>query len=360
MIIKNAQVIALSIPFKDGGQGTGLMPRRWDHLHMALLRLEDERGHTGWGEAFCYFSQKTVATAIREMVVPLIVDQNVEDIAAFSAKIQQRLHLFGRFGITMFAISALDIALWDLKAKRQNLPLASLLGGTQRTRLPAYASLVRYGDPGVIAEQTANACAQGYAGIKLHEIEFDCIAAGRDACGSAMPLATDVNCNWSLEEARSILPRLKELGLYWVEEPVFPCDDEITLQSLQDEFGVSIASGENACTAIEFKRLDGAIRFIQPSVTKVGGISEFLAISRNNSSGIMPHSPYFGPGYWATAHLMAANPASEMFEFLYVQPETWLSSDMPLPEGGSVTLPAGPGLGFDPDTDVLKTYEVAF
>lgn len=365
MKIVKADVIPLNIPFTDGGAGQGLMPTAWNALHMALLRLESDDGTVGWGEGFCYFHRDTVATAIREMIIPNIIGKTVNDIPEFTRSIQQRLHLFGRFGITMFAISALDIALWDIAAKQESMPLSDLLvrktGGPKRTSFPVYASLVRYGDPKLVEKFTRQAVDQGYAGIKLHEITRETIEAGRNGAGNAL-LSTDVNCNWTLEHANEIIPTLKDLDLYWLEEPVFPPDDEKVLADLQTRHGISIASGENACTSIEFARIAPAIRFSQPSVTKVGGISEFMKscqVIEQAGSVAMPHCPYFGPGYWATAHLMAALPRTEMFEFLYIEPDAWLDPDIPLPQNGRITVPEKPGLGFEPDLDVIERYRVA-
>ena len=360
MRIVKADVLPLKIPFTDGGSGKGLMPSRWDALDVVLLRLETEDGVVGWGDAFCYFHRATAATALREMVLPQVVGKDVEDIPAFTRAVQRRLHLFGRYGVTMFAISALDIALWDLAAKRAGVPLAELIGGIQRSAFPVYASLVRYGDPDLVERFARQAAGEGYAAIKLHEITLETIEAGRRGAGS-LRLASDINCNWSLEAARAILPQMKALDLHWIEEPVFPCDDESVLGALEQEFGIAIASGENACTAIEFARTAPAIRFLQPSVTKVGGVTEFLDVCRVVEAAgktVMPHCPYFGPGYWATAQIMAAKPETGMFEFLYIEPAAWLDPSIPLPQDGLVALPDKPGLGFDPDLEVLERFKV--
>lgn len=358
MKIVKADVIPLRIPFADGGSGKGLMPGSWNALDIVLLRLETEDGYVGWGEAFSYFHRKTVTSAVREMIVPHIIGATVEDIPEFTRKLQHKLHLFGRYGITMFAISALDIALWDIAAKRKNIPLAELVGGIKRDTVPVYASLVRYGDPELVEKFTRKAVGEGYSAIKLHEITYETISAGRNGAPDAL-LSTDINCNWSMSQVEELLPRLKQLDLYWVEEPVFPPDNEKVLADIQSRFGISIASGENACTGVEFTRTASSIEFLQPSITKVGGVTEFVDCCRvieNSESVAMPHCPYFGPGYWATLQLMAADPSTEMFEFLYIEPEAWLAPNIPLPKDGKMTLPDGPGLGFSPDLELLERY----
>lgn len=361
MKIIDAEVIQLRVPFTDGSSGVGLMPSQWTHLDMALVKLTADDGTVGWGDGFAYSCRRATAAVIEDMVLPLVVGAEIDDIQAFNRTLQQRLHLHGRYGITIFAISAVDIALWDIAAKQAEKPLAALLSDSPRASIPAYASLVRYGDTGLIDAYTKEAVAKGYRTMKLHEIVLDCIEAGVTAAGPGIQVTTDVNCNWSLEEAERMMPEMKRLGLYWVEEPVFPPDDAETLGRLESEFGVAIASGENACTLTEFRRTIPEISFVQPSAIKVGGISEMIAIcdaAAEAGKQVMPHAPYFGPGYWATTQVMAARPNAGLFEHLYIQPEAYLDPTIPLPDGGDVAVPQSPGLGFEPDPDVLAKYRV--
>ena len=361
MRIKSAEVIPLRIPFEDGSAGTGLMPTKWTHLDIALVRLETDDGIVGWGDGFAYSCRRATIAAIEDMVFPQLFDREIEDIVVFNRELQQRLHLHGRYGITIFAISAVDIALWDIAAKQQGAPLAELLGGRQRDDLPAYASLMRYGVPADVARFTEKAVSEGYKTVKLHEIALDCIEAGREGAGPAINLVTDVNCNWTHQTAAEMMPHMKRLGLYWVEEPVFPPDDADVLAALEQTYGVSIASGENACTHIEFARTIPKIKFTQPSVIKVGGVSEFMGVcylAATAKKTLMPHAPYFGPGYWATLQLMSAQTHCELFEFLYIEPEAWLDPSIPLPHNGTVRVPEKPGLGFEPDEGVIAKYRV--
>lgn len=155
MKIVSATVYSLQIPFTDGGEGTGLMPARWTHLQIALLKLETSDGMTGWGEAFAYAHLATTVSALNELVLPMVIGETIDDISAFNRSLQQKTHLHGRYGITQFALSAVDMALWDIAAKQANQSLAQFLcslpnmqsGLQPKIRVPAYASLVRYGDP---------------------------------------------------------------------------------------------------------------------------------------------------------------------------------------------------------------------
>lgn len=361
MRIRSVEAITLKIPFDDLHTGPRHKPRGWMHFDTVLVKVTTQDGLTGWGEAFAYNCAAAVRAMVVEAVAPLAVGRSIEDIPAFNLSLQKELHIWGRYGITLFALSGLDIALWDIAARRDGKSLAEHLGGRRRDQVPAYASLVRYGAPQPVAAMAARAKAEGYSDIKLHEIAYENIAAGREAVGDGIRLTTDVNCHWSVAEAETILPHLKALNLFWVEEPVFPPEDYDMLQRL-GRFGVPLSAGENACTAVEFARLIPAVAYPQPSVTKLGGISEFLkvaALAQAASKTLMPHSPYFGPGYWATLQLAAHLEPVGLFEFLYVKPDAFAGRDIPLPRDGRIAVPADPGIGFVPDEAVLERYRVA-
>ena len=127
---------SIKVPYTFGGshQGEGL--RTWTTNNILLVRVETDTGIVGWGEAFCYACTDAVRAALHNMVAPLALGQDARDIARLSYDLQQKLHLFGRYGITIFALSGLDIALWDIAGKAANLPLHRLLGGAGRDKLP--------------------------------------------------------------------------------------------------------------------------------------------------------------------------------------------------------------------------------
>ncbi|QDT38256.1 mandelate racemase/muconate lactonizing enzyme family protein [Stratiformator vulcanicus] len=363
MKIAAIEPIVLSIPFTAGGSGEGIMPTVWNTLDIVLVRVESDDGLIGWGEAFGYFCADATAAMIRRSVAPVLIGREFDSPEPLGEELQRKMVLQGRYGISTFAISGVDIALWDLKAKAEGVSLAELIGDRNRDSVPAYASLVRYGDSDLVAEYTEKAASQGYPEIKLHEITLPEIRCSHQVVGGEIPISVDVNCNWSVEFTQEVLPELVELKASWLEEPVFPPDDFRTLASLRGN-DMPIAAGENACTAFQFAEMIrlGGCDLIQPSVTKVGGISEFLRVLHlNREAGLrlMPHSPYFGPGYLATLQLAAMTPSFELFEFLYIEPDAWLFPNMPLPEQGEVAIPDGTGLGIEPDADVIARYRIA-
>ena len=354
--------IALSIPFDDGGgAGTGLMPQRWNRLDIVLVRVRTDAGLVGWGEAFGYFCRRAVVAQIEDLLAPALVGRELSDPAALNDDLQRRLALFGRYGVTIFALSGVDIALWDLKAKAEGVDLATLLAGRRvRDEVEAYASLVRYGEAGQVARLCEQAASEGYRSLKLHEITMPEIRAGRGAIDRAISLTIDVNCNWTEAFAESVLPELRGLDTLWLEEPVFPPEDWAALGRL-GRHGVAIAAGENACTAVEFGHLVPAVTYPQPSVTKVGGVTEFLRVAelaRAQGRTLMPHSPYFGPGYHATLQLAAAVDNVGLFEHLCIDPQDWAGGEPLRPERGRLAIPARPGIGFEPDPAVLERWAV--
>lgn len=367
MKIVKVDCIAVSIPFNprpaaavsDPPSGIGAA---WNMLDTVLVRVETDSGIVGWGEAFSYHCRQAVQAAVEHMVAPLVIGRDASDINALMYELQRKLHLWGRYGITMFALSGLDIALWDIAAKAAGMPLYRLLGGAPR-KLDAYASLFFIADPEIVAAHCQAALAQGYRYIKLHETGEAQVRAARQALGEGVPLMVDTNCPWTPDEARLMALALRPYDLHWLEEPIFPPEDFLALGRLQRETGVPLASGENACTSFQFREMFAhqAVRYAQPSVTKVGGVSEFRkvqALAEASAVRVMPHAPYFGPGFLATLHLLAASAKPGLVERFYVALEAGLYGAATDPAGGCFEPPEGPGLGIEPDADVIRTYRV--
>ena len=360
MKIVRVDAMPLSIPCRYGAEGWSLGSGGWKALDFCLVRVETDAGITGWGEAFSYSCRRAVVAALTDMIAPIAVGRDAADIAGLHAEIQKRLHIFGRFGIAAFALSGLDIALWDIAGKAAGKPLHALIGGAKRERLGCYASFLRYADAALAARFCEQAVGEGYGAIKLHEVSEPVIAAAR-AAAPAAALLLDVNCEWSVADACAIGRRLAPLGLEWFEEPVFPPEDGAGLRVVGEACGIPIAAGENCCFATQFAALfdANAVQYAQPSVTKVGGITEFrkvAALAAERHVHLAPHSPYFGPGALATLHLLAALAPDARFEYFYLQADAWLYGNLLAPRRGELGVPQAPGLGADPDPDVVRRY----
>jgi L-alanine-DL-glutamate epimerase-like enolase superfamily enzyme len=359
--ITAAEVILVEIPFVLRGKGVGIMPTAWKTLEFALVRLEDELGNVGWGEGFGYSLIDATKSVIDRLILPTLVGQTIDDIPAWNLKTQRQLHMFGRYGVTIFAISGVDIALWDLKAKRAGKPLHALLGAAdRRSAIPMYASLVRYAERDLVIESSKEVLDAGFRRVKLHEITLPEIRACRDTVGADTSISVDVNCAWSEKFVADNLAELDALELAWLEEPIYPPEDFEALRRLRGG-KLPIAAGENWCTAFQFgKAIEAkAVDYLQPSMTKVGGISEYLSIVDMAEEGdgvLMPHSPYFGPGFFASVQIAAARPAIHSLEYNFVKPDAWIADVEGIRNGDLISVSDEPGIGFTPDLDVIKKY----
>jgi L-alanine-DL-glutamate epimerase-like enolase superfamily enzyme len=160
--------------------------------------------------------------------------------------------------------------------------------------------------------------------------------------------------------------RLQPYGLLWLEEPVWPPEDHEGLARVRvaaGAAGVRLAAGENASGLHDFRRLfaASAIDIAQPSVTKVGGVTEMrkiIALAEAHAVHLVPHCAYFGPGFLASTHLAATLPASTPLERLYVDLEASPLAPWTAARDGKVAVPQGPGLGCDPDPEIVARYRV--
>jgi D-galactarolactone cycloisomerase len=328
------------------GPGGNLHLRAMDTL---VVRIETASGLVGHGEGFGFTLVGTTKDALERLIAPACIGQDAGDIPGLMRMLHRRFHNFGRNGPVTFALAGIDIALWDLAAQAAGKPLHALLGGAKRSRVPAYASLLRYGDPALVARNTAEAVARGYRQIKLHEVDLRCIEAARQAAPAEIPLMLDINCAWdSVAEATAFCAAVKGWNIRWVEEPVWPPEDFAAIAAVRQAGHTGISAGECLGTpqAIAAMLAAGAVDVVQPSVTKIG-ISGLLAVreaAARHGVALVPHSPYFGPGLLATLHLLAAAPVEEPLEVYFADlaapPYPALA-----PQGGFVAVPQDPGLG---------------
>ena len=365
MKITNIEVYELQIPFSTGVQNKSPSDfLKADAMDFCLIKIDTDIGITGWGDAFSFHCRRAVAEAVIHMVKPYLIGKNPLDVQKINFELQKKLHLFGRYGITMFAISGVDIALWDILAKHSNLPLCNVLGSSGKKKMPAYASLWRYEDIEAVQDRCKHAKDLGYNYIKLHEIYTSEVEAARNILGDETPIMVDTNCPWTKDKARQMLIEWEDYNLYWVEEPINPPEDFESLSNLRSESLIPIAAGENACTSFEFKKMfeAEAVDYAQPSVTKVGGITEFkkiVSVAETYGVQVMPHSPYFGPGFLATLHLSQSIPNPGLLERFFIDFEAYIyPEEIFNPKKGFFQIPDGIGLGFEPDINVLKDYRV--
>jgi L-alanine-DL-glutamate epimerase-like enolase superfamily enzyme len=359
MKITRVESIVLNLPMVIDGPTPMLGGRARTSIDMLLVRIDTDGGVTGWGEAFGHRIFPATRAAIDTLLGPMCVGRDPRQILALGDDLQRVLHGVGRNGPTIYALSGIDIALWDIAGKLAGLPLYRLLGGSPRADLPAYASLLRYGAATAVARYTEQALARGYRHVKLHEITVPEITAARQVAGPDIPLMVDTNCPWTVEQAVDMAHRLAPLGLHWLEEPVWPPENLGGLAEVRTRGGIATAAGENYGTVWEFRRAfeAGAIAYAQPSVTKIGGVTELrrvMALAETFGVTVVPHSAYFGPGLLASIHCIAAMPAESLVERFYCDFDESPLGEAIHPRNGRIAVPQGAGLGMDPDPRLLE------
>ena len=325
MRIATVDAVPLGIPWKATDPPSPWTARLGKQI---LVRITTDEGLVGWGESFALGAPTAVCAVIREALTPLLVGEPPTDLERLVDRLHRHTLLFGRRGLGMFAISGVELALWDLAGQLRGVPVYELLGGLAQPRIPAYASLARFDRPADVARAAAAAVAQGFRGVKLHQTDVASVAAAREAVGPGTALMLDVNCPWRPVEAIRMGRALAPYDLAWLEEPVWPPEDYQGLARVAAALDTPIAAGENEATAFGFREMlrAGAADILQPSPTKVGGLGEArkiatLAAAENVS--VVPHSFYFGPGLAVDA---------------------WLAP------------PAGPGLGGWPTEAALRDH----
>lgn len=361
MRITSVETTVLAIPYAYDGPRHQVAGKDWNTLDILLVRVGTEDGLVGWGEAFGHGAVPATRAALDSLVGPMMLGHDAADIAATMRRAHQAVHLYGRGGPMSYALSGIDIALWDLAGKRAGQPLHRLLGGGGGP-VRAYASLLRYTDPAIVARNAAAAAAQGYRAIKLHEITEPAIRAAREAVGPGILLMNDANCPWTPDEACAIADALRPLDLHWLEEPVWPPEDHAALARVRAR-GVPIAAGENAASLHDFRHMmeAGAVDIAQPSVTKIGGVTELrkvAALGEAMGVRVVPHCAYFGPGFLASLHLAAAMPERPMLERLFIDLDASPFSPWTDAVDGLMHVPDAPGLGCDPDPAIMDRYRV--
>ncbi|TKI05356.1 mandelate racemase/muconate lactonizing enzyme family protein [Martelella alba] len=376
MKISKLEVMRLAMPFtsdrsgdhddKAGEDAYNAASLALTKMETLLVRLTTEDGLQGWGEGFGHLSNPVTFAALKGPVGRFFIGKTFDGtpvgLASLMDEAQRAFHAFGRSGPIQFALSAVDIALWDLCGKQADKPLWRLLGAERRD-IDLYASLVSYdNDPDQVAAHALRAYRAGFRAIKLHETEYPAIAAARHSLPADARLMVDVNCPWRVEEACRQARNLRELDLAWLEEPVWPPDDVAGLAQVL-ACGTPIAAGENAQGLEGFRQhfIAGALSVAQPSVAKVGGISAALAIyrlARQYQVKVVPHCFYYGAALLATAHLVATLPEDVALEVPYLQ---WPEPLYPeLDFQPRLRLSDAPGLGFDPADVLLQRYRIAF
>jgi L-alanine-DL-glutamate epimerase-like enolase superfamily enzyme len=333
------------------------------HFELVVVRLEDADGARGTGYTY------TVGAGgggIRELIArdlaPALIGVAADDIEAAWRRMWWTLHYGGRGGQASSAISAVDIALWDLKARRARLPLYRLLGGFD-ANVPCYAGGIDLWLPlDALLAQTAANLARGFRAIKMKvgrpSLAEDVarVRAMREHLGEGFPLMADANMQWRVDEAIRAARMLEPCSLVWLEEPTIPDDIHGHARILR-EGGVPIATGENLHTLHEFAHFirAEAVSFPEPDVTNCGGVTVFMKVAHLAESFNLPVTSH--GAHDVTVHLLAAAPNRSYLEAHGFGLERYLSHPLRIVDGNAIA-PERPGHGVEFDFDALAKLRV--
>ena len=321
-------------------------------LSQLFVTITTDEGLTGTGEAWWGLAIKPVESAVNDSLAPLLIGEDPGGIEHLWHKMHKYAYRYGTEGVILCGLSGIDLALWDLMGKRLGVPCAHLMGGTVRDRIKAYASLPPLREKKILAEQVERAVDAGFQGVKLHEVDVEMVKTAREAAPYGFPLMLDVNGHWTPLEAEENALRLEEFCLEWLEEPVWPMQDHAAMARIRKKVRVRFAAGENEYTLDAFDRLmkSGAVDYVQPEITKVGGLSmarKISVLADLHNFQLCPHGFRVGPALYANIHWALTQMNMEWLEIPWLPEGYAFPSGVPTPEmeEGMVCLPEGPGLG---------------
>ena len=282
-----------------------------------LVRIETEDGHVGWGEAHHGRAPGAIAKLIDTTMRELVLNQDASDINGIWARVyKMQISTHGMGAAAVLALSGIDIALWDIRSQVDRQPLYRLLGGSSK-KIKAYAGGIALGwqEPDSLANEALEHVATGYRALKLRvgdtaEQDIARVLAVRKAVGPEIDWLVDANTNYTLLDVRKVMPAFDEAGVTWIEEP-FPPQDRKAYRMARSLGRVPFAAGENHFTRYEFATLleDGDVQFMQPDLSKAGGVTESMriaAMASANKLTVNPHTSATAINMATTIHYLCA------------------------------------------------------
>jgi L-alanine-DL-glutamate epimerase-like enolase superfamily enzyme len=347
--------VPLPTPLTDSTHG--VIPE-WE---LVTVRVRDADGAEGLGYTYAVNSGGAAFhVMVERYLAPVLRGQEADETERLWQRGWWALHYAGRGGHATSAISAVDIALWDLKGRRAGLPLWRLFGGYD-PRVPVYAGGIDLELS--VDELLAQAdCfrAAGFRAIKMKvgraRLTEDVERARRmrEHLGDDFPLMADANMKWSADEAIRAARALRELDLVWLEEPTIP-DDVDGHARIAREGGVPIATGENLHTLYEFRHMiaAGAVTYPEPDVANVGGMTTFRKVCSLAEAHNLPVTSH--GVHDLTVHALASAPNRTWMEVHGFGLESFIAEPLRV-EDGHVTAPERPGHGVELDFDALEGH----
>lgn len=341
-----------------------------------VVEIETDNGVVGLGN--CALAPRVAKQIIDQYLTPIVVGEDPFDTEYIWQKMYRSTLAWGRKGIGMAAISAIDIALWDIMGKAVNKPVFKLLGGRTKEKIWCYASkLYNNDDRDVFLGEARGYLDQGFTAMKMRfgygpkdgpvgmAKNLEQVRLLRELAGDSIDLMVECYMGWTLEYARRMLPRLAEFNLRWLEEPVI-ADDLEGYRELKKMNVMPISGGEHEYTIYGFKELleSRAVDVIQYDTNRVGGISVARKINAMAEAWSIPVVPHAGQMH--NYHLTMASvscPISEFFPVFDVEVGNelfyYIFDGEPAPESGYLQLSdEEPGFGLRLNSAYLSEFNI--
>ena len=368
MAIAEVESFAVSIPLEEPVAFATRVVEERDH---AVVYVRTDDGTEGVGYTLGYGGAQLVADAVSDVLAPMVEGEDPRDTTRLWREMFDGTVQIGRKGVMLRAISIVDIALWDIKAKQAGMPLYKLLGGSEE-EIPTYASGGYYRDEkGLegLREEMQRYVDRGHDAVKMKvgrepvEREVERVRAVRETIGPNRTLLMDANGKWSNEqEAVRACRAFAEYDPYFIEEPVMP--DSVELMSeVNAALDYPVAAGELEFSRYGFRELlrADAVEIVQPDATVCGGITEWLRVAYEAAAHDVPVAPHYN---WDLhAHLVAAIENGLWVEYFYRDSDIKVFDDVleyPLTpdEEGMIQLPDRPGHGIVLDRAALEEFRI--
>ena len=369
----------------------GYSQQYYKHRTAHLVEIETDEGITGWGECFGPGNIALANKYIGEKVIqPLIIGEDPSNKEYIWHKVYNLLRDSGQKGMPIQALSGIDIALWDILAKKAKLPLYQLLGGKTNNKIPVYGYGMMLQKKSVeelceLFKKEANQIKEkNFKAMKMKvglgpKEDLKLVSAVREAIGDDFKLMVDANHAYNKNDALYVGRGLDEMEIYWFEEPVAP-EDYDGYKELKERLKTNIAGGEAEFTKYGWNQLikNNCIDIAQPEVCGLGGITEYLKVSALAQSNFIPIVNHV----WGSALSVAVNlhlltslpdmpgglfPTKSMLEFDTTEKNIFITDlaeekfsilEQVKENNGFASVSDKPGIGIIPNLDFIKEFEV--
>ena len=330
----------------------------------SLVLVHTDTGQVGIGPAYSH--PGLLELILQHQIAPLLIGVDPSDVEAIWLKMYRLTRWYGRKGVAMTALGAIDTALWDLRGQALDQPIWRLLGG-ETPACPAYASALLWKDPPELAEEAGQLVDSGFRRVKMRlgrgpTLDFPAARAVRNAIGDSNDLIVDGSMRYDPDSARHLAQELASLRVFWFEEPFEPEQLE-QYAALRTDVDVSLAAGENEFGVQGFAELirHGAVDIVQPDASRCGGISEVVKTAKLAAGAKLEfatHSWSDAIAIMANAHVVASAANGLTVEIDRTQNpfvDQLLVEPLEI-EDGILSLSDRPGLGIQLNPEVIDKY----